>query len=101
MAVRSSTFQIALIVILIVGIILIIQSSWTLAQLNKTVGDTCNCSGVTDQDLTSLRMFAIITLFVGIGVIIYATLMLMMPGKVKSEHHERGHIASRFASQTM
>jgi hypothetical protein len=101
MAVKSSTFQIALLVILIVGIILIIQSSWTLAQLNKTVGDACSCSGVTDQDLTSLRMFATVTLFAGIGVIVYAVLMLIMPGGSKVDHSQHGRIASRFASQTM
>lgn len=98
MVVKSSTFQIALIVILIIGVILIIQSSWTLAQLNKTIGDACNCSGVTDQDLTSLRMFAILTLFAGIGVMIYAILMLMMPGKNKIDTSP-SHIATRFASQ--
>lgn len=98
MAVKSSTFQIALVVILIIGVILIIQSLWTLAQLNKTIGDTCNCSGVTDQDLTGLRMFSIITLLAGLGAMIYAILMLMMPVKIKREPVQ-GHIASRFASQ--
>jgi uncharacterized membrane protein YgaE (UPF0421/DUF939 family) len=98
MAVRSTTFQIAIIVMLVVAIILIIQSSWTLAQLNKTVGEGCSCSGVTDQDLNSLRMFNIITILVGLGVSVYAVLMLIMPTKAKREE-VKGRIASRFASQ--
>jgi len=99
MAVKSSTFQIALIVILIIGVILIIQSSWTLAQLNKTIGDGCNCSGVSNQELDSLRLFAILTLLAGLGVIVYAILMLMMPSKQEKPKEVQGHIASRFASQ--
>lgn len=98
MAVRSSTFQIALIVILIIGVILIVQSTWTLAQLNKTIGSECNCSGVTDQDLNSLRAFSVITLLVGLGVIVYAILMLLMPSKQKQVMNQ-GYIATRFASQ--
>lgn len=99
MAVRSITFQIALIVIIIVGIILIIQSSWTLAQLNKTRGDNCACSGITDQELNSLRIYSIITLLVGLGIIVYAILMFLMPTKEKRMVlHDK--IAERFSSKS-
>jgi tellurite resistance protein TehA-like permease len=98
MAVKSTTFQVALIVILIVGLLLIIQSSWTLAQLNKTVADACNCSGVTDQDVNSLKMYAIITLLVGLGVVVYAILMFIMPTSEKRKEFQK-RISARFASQ--
>jgi hypothetical protein len=102
MAVRTVTFQVALLVIVIVGIILIIQSSWTLAQLNKTIGDDCACSGTTDQDLNSLRIFSIITMLMGIGIIVYAVIMYMIPTKEK--RHEvrdevRNKIAERFSKK--
>lgn len=103
MAVRSITFQIALIVLIIVGIILIVQSSWTLTQLNKTVGDTCACSGVTDQELNSLRIMSILTLLIGLGIIVYAIIMFIMPTKEKRQKlQEKLHnkIAERFATKS-
>lgn len=106
MSVKSSTYQIALIVILIIGIILIIHSSWVLSQLNKTVGNDCSCSGVTDQDLNALKTFTIITLLSGLGIVIYAVLMLIWPATQReTQNYDRSesqrYIASRFASQNI
>jgi hypothetical protein len=105
MTVKSLTFQIALLVIIVVGIILIIQSSWTMAQLNKTVGDGCTCSGVVDQEITNLKLYSLMTLILGLGIIVYAILMFVMYSGSRGDHHtserrvrESGMIASRFAS---
>ena len=79
MPVRSITFQIALLVIVIVGVLIIIHSSWTLSQLNRVVGDTCACSGVTDHELNHSRILSIIMLIIGIAIIIYAMIMFFVP----------------------
>lgn len=79
MTVRNSTYQIALVILIIVAILAIIYSSWTLAQLNRTVGDTCACSGVSDMDLNNLKMMSVLMLIAGIAILIYAVVMMLLP----------------------
>jgi hypothetical protein len=79
MTVRNSTFQIALVITIVVAILIIIYASWSLAQLNRTVGDSCTCSGVTDVELNNLKMMSVLILLVGIGILIYAVIMLLLP----------------------
>ena len=106
MAVRSSTFQIAMIVLIIVGILIVIHSSWTLSQLRRIVGDTCDCSGVTDHELRHTRGFAILMLLIGIAVIIYAVVLLVIPTAEKREHYRsqlserRNSIRERFSDRS-
>lgn len=79
MTVRNLSFQIALVIIIVIAILIIIHASWTLAQLNRTVGDSCTCSGVSDMDLNNLKMMSVLMLLVGIGILIYAVIMLLLP----------------------
>lgn len=96
MPVRSITFQIALLVIIIVGVLIIIHSSWTLSQLNRVVGDTCPCSGVTDQELNNSRILTIIMLLIGIAIVIYALIMFFLPtAERREEYRERLRYGSR------
>ena len=79
MAARLTTLRIALIVILIVAILIIVEASWSLQTIIATNGDGCACSGVSDNQLSNLRNFEILMLLVGIGIAIYAILMLFIP----------------------
>ena len=79
MAVASITFRVALIVIVIVAVLIIIHASWSLSQISSTRGDDCACSGVSDGDLNSLRIYNIIMLLVGIGLLVYAIVMWLIP----------------------
>lgn len=96
MAVRTVTFQVAMIVIIVVAVLIIIHSSWTLAQLNRTVGDSCVCSGTTDMDINNLRIYSVFMVLVGIGIMIYAVLMLLIPTAEKRMALRQG-ITERFA----
>jgi phage shock protein PspC (stress-responsive transcriptional regulator) len=96
MAVRTITFQIALIVIIVVAVLIIINSSWNLAQLNKTVGDACTCSGISDMDINNLRIYSVFMLLVGIGLLVYAVLMFLMPTAEKRMALRQG-IAERYS----
>lgn len=93
MPVRTITFQIALLVIVIVGVLIIIHSSWTLSQLNRVVGDTCVCSGVTDRELNNSRILTIIMLIIGIAIVIYALIMFFVP---TAEHREMYRERARY-----
>lgn len=97
MPVRTTTFQVAMIVIIIVAVLIIIHSSWTLAQLNKTTGDACTCSGVSDMDINNLRIYSVFMILVGIGILVYAVLMLLMPTAEKRQAYRQG-ITERFSS---
>jgi len=79
MAVRTTTFFVALIIIVVVAILIIIQSSWSIWLTNTVEGDDCDCSGVTDSDLSSLRVFNIIMIIIAIGLIIYAVILYFIP----------------------
>jgi phage shock protein PspC (stress-responsive transcriptional regulator) len=100
MTVKSVTFQVALVIIIIVAVLIIIQSSWTLSQLSRLSGDPCECSGVTDMEIYNLRMYSIIMLIVGLGILIYAILMMLMPGGEK-RHASGTHINERFTRNQM
>lgn len=86
MAVKSITFQVALMVIIIVGLLIVIHSAWTLGQLNRIVGDDCPCSGVDDHELNHSRTFSTVMLLAGIGIMIYAVIMLLVPTSVKRDN---------------
>jgi len=115
MAVSLASYQIVLIVIILIGIILVIHAAWVLAELNKTVGDQCLCSGVSDQEISSLRVYTIIGLLVGIGAIIFGVIMFFIPSCGSCDDKKNGkngemegtetpkvksRIASRFANKT-
>ncbi len=100
MAVRTTTFQIALIVIIIVGILIVIHASWTLAQLNRTVGTACACSGASDNDLNNLRTYSIIMLLVGIGILFYSVIMFLVPTSARRDEVS-GSVRERFSRKTV
>jgi len=79
MAVRTLTFQITLLVIIIVGLLIVIHSAWTLSELNRTNGDSCDCSGVSDHEITNLRIYSIFMLLIGFGMMVYAVVMFLVP----------------------
>ena len=83
MGVSSTTFRIALLVIIIVAILIITQSAWAIWFANRSGGDSCACSGVNDNDIFSLRSYNIFMLLIGIGILVYALVMLTMPGYEK------------------
>ena len=87
MAVRTITFQVALIVIIIVGILIVIHSAWMLAELNRVNGTPCPCSGVTDVELNRSRTFSILMLLIGLGIIIYAVVMFFIPTSERREYY--------------
>lgn len=101
--VKVSTFQIALIVIIVVGVLIAIHASWTLSQLNRTEGDSCACSGVSDGDLNGLKMMSVLLLLVGIGIIIYGVIMLLLPMNEKPHHTmlEREGITERYSRRSI
>ena len=102
MADKVSSYWIALIVIIVVGILIIIHSSWTLTQLNRTVGDTCACSGVSDMDLNNLKVMSVIMLLVGIGILIYAIIMMLLPMEDRRRiYMEREAITERRARHSI
>jgi heme/copper-type cytochrome/quinol oxidase subunit 4 len=80
MGVNLATFQIVLIVTIIVGVIMIIYSAWVMTQLNSTVGDECLCSGVSTQQVNSLYIFSVITLLIGIALVIHGVIFLFLQG---------------------
>jgi len=86
-----------MIVIIVVAVLIIIHSSWTLAQLNRTVGDSCTCSGITDMDINNLRIYSVLMLLAGIGILVYAVLMLLMPTAEKRMALRQG-ITERYAN---
>ena len=87
MGVNLATFQIVLIVMIIVGVILIVHSAWVLSQLNSTIGDECLCSGVSTSQVNSLYIFSVMVLLVGIAMIIYALVLFMTSGS--GEKHSK------------
>uniref|UniRef100_A0A6C0CGM4 Uncharacterized protein n=1 Tax=viral metagenome TaxID=1070528 RepID=A0A6C0CGM4_9ZZZZ len=80
---KITAFRIALVVIIVVAILIIIHAAWTLAQANRTVGDTCACSGVTDMDLYNLKVMSVFMLLIGIGLLIYGVVMILLPMEEK------------------
>lgn len=95
MSVSVTSLRIAMIVIIVVAVLIIIEASWSLQTINSTAGDACNCSGVSTDQLNSLRTLEIIMLLVGIGIAVYAVVMLILPtSKARAEAGER--IRERF-----
>ncbi len=93
---------IALIVIIIVAVLIIIEASWSLWAVNSTVGnETCNCSGISNSSLSSLRTFETIMLLLGIGLLIYAIVLLIIPTpeKRRSSFQSLGRRMERGTSQ--
>lgn len=95
MGVRTTTFRVALLIIVIVCVLIIVSASWTMWFDNIVEGSTCTCSGVSDNDKTMLRNFQIIMLLVGIGVLIYAIVMFFIPTAERREEARR-HMHERF-----
>jgi len=77
---------IALIVIIIVAVLIIIEASWTLWMVNTVKStDTCICSGVSPSTISSLRAYEIVMLLLGLGILIYAIVLLIIPTKEKRQ----------------
>lgn len=99
MAVRTITFQVALVIIIVIGILMIIHSAWTISQVNRTNGDDCACSGISDSELNSLRMYSIFMIVIGVALIIYAIVMFLIPtAEVRQEYSTQ--IRERFYRKT-
>lgn len=71
---------IALIVIIIVAVLIIIEASWSLWLVNTVkTNDICECSGVSSSSIGSLRAYEIVMLIIGLGLLVYAIVLLIIP----------------------
>lgn len=79
MGVRTTTFRVALMIIVIVAILVIIEASWSIWFVNRSGGDDCPCTGITNSNINSMRGFQIFMLIAGIALIVYAVVMFYIP----------------------
>ena len=89
MAVRTTTFRVTLLIIIIVAILIIVNSLWTLWFLNKSVDAKCVCTQEVSSDAAGLRAYSIIMLLVGFGIGAYAVAMYFMPTAEKRDRFIR------------
>ena len=74
---HEGLLRIILIVVLIVAVLVIIQSSWNIWTLNQVVGDDCACSGLSDGGVSAPTIFNIVMLVVGILLALWIVYLLL------------------------
>ena len=85
MTVRTTTFRVALLIIVIIAILVVIEASWSIWFVNRSGGDDCPCTGITNSNINSMRGFQIFMLILGSALIVYAVLMFYIPTAEKRQ----------------
>lgn len=78
----NMSLKIAIIIIVIVCIIILIQSIWTISKLGQIKGDSCNCSGISDEELDNLRIYSIISIIAASVGLIFALGWVAVKGNI-------------------
>jgi hypothetical protein len=99
MPVRTTTFRVALAIILLVAILIIIEASWSIWFVNRSGGDDCPCTGITNSNINSMRGYQVFMLILGIVLLIYAIVMFYIPTAERRRvagERVRSQISERF-----
>lgn len=99
MPVRTTTFRVALAIILLIAILIIIEASWSIWFVNRSGGDDCPCTGITNSNINSMRGYQVFMLIAGIVLLIYAIVMFYIPTAEKRRvagERVSSQIAERF-----
>lgn len=73
---NNNTWEIGLIVILVISILVVVYAIWTITKVRKIKGDTCSCSGISDDELDQLVILSIVMIVAACIGFIYASYMI-------------------------
>tara|TARA_R110001632_G_scaffold90880_3_gene195027 strand:+ start:3950 stop:4279 length:330 start_codon:yes stop_codon:yes gene_type:complete len=78
---KSNTYEIGIIIILVISILIVVYAIWTITKVRKIRGDTCSCSGISDDELDQLTILSIVMIIAACVGFFYAAYMLFSRGR--------------------